>query len=271
MIKKKTPFLLRKPFNVDIILIFYAVFILILFNSCAGEPQFIHEEPVTDTVLAEPLPAEPAVIAVMETPVIETVPETPFLAAVPEPSPEPAAVAVAETPPERFIIPPVPEYISGSGLVPAEMLSEFLLLNNPMDKDFALEFAKIYMEEAAAENINHDIAFAQMCLETGFLRFGGLVEPEQNNFCGLGATGPGHPGLWFPDARTGVRAHIQHLKAYASDEPLNQELVNPRYFLIRLGSSPKISGLAGTWAADPLYASKINGILERLYAFSFRR
>jgi hypothetical protein len=107
-----------------------------------------------------------------------------------------------------------------------------------------------------------------MCLETGFLSFGGLVKPEMNNFCGLGAINAEQPGERFPDQATGVRAHIQHLKAYATKEPLNQELVDPRYFYVRAGSSPLIKGLAGTWARDPRYAEKITGMLERLYRFS---
>jgi hypothetical protein len=90
-----------------------------------------------------------------------------------------------------------------------------------------------------------------------------------NNFCGLGATGPEHPGEVFPSPAAGVRAHIQHLKGYATDEALNGELTDPRYFWIRYGSSPTISGLAGTWAADRQYAVKISNILERLYDFSF--
>jgi hypothetical protein len=118
-----------------------------------------------------------------------------------------------------------------------------------------------------------------MLLETGFLRYGNLVTPDMNNFCGLGATGLIGPdgeiekGLVFPDPRTGVRAHIQHLKGYASSEPLSQELVNPRYrFLVmlqRIGTSPTIHGLTGTWAVDPLYSDKIAAILLRLYEFSF--
>ena len=168
--------------------------------------------------------------------------------------------------PERVPRPVVPQYIMGSGIVSAEDLLAFLLDANPeADMEFVENLVKYYIEEAAIEGVNHDIAFSQMCLETGFLRFGNLVTPDQNNFCGLGATGPGQPGLRFPDPRTGVRAHIQHLKAYATDAPLNRELVNPRYFLVRLGSSPAIWGLAGTWATDPLYADKINNILERLY------
>ena len=173
--------------------------------------------------------------------------------------------------PERPVVPPIPEYIMGQGLTIDESLSNFLRFYNPGTGDFSKELAKLYVEEAFIEGINHDIAFAQMCLETGFLRFGGLVTAEMNNFCGLGAIGPGQRGEWFPDPRTGVRAHIQHLKAYATDVIPTQELVDPRYNLVRYGSSPKISGLAGTWAVDRLYAEKINNILERLYEFAFRR
>ena len=169
--------------------------------------------------------------------------------------------------PER---PQSPEYIMGDGLVPEEKLAMFLVRNNPhADTDFVRSLSVYYIEEAAAEGVNHDTAFAQMCLETGFLRYGGLVTPDMNNFCGLGAIGPEQPGEVFPDPRTGVRAHIQHLKAYASDEPLNQVLVDPRYRYVRPGTAPTIDGLAGTWAADKSYAVKIGAILQRLYDFSF--
>ena len=173
--------------------------------------------------------------------------------------------------PER----PVPSvYIMGKGVVSSENLTDYLLFSNSgADRDFVLALSNYYIEEAALEGVNHDIAFAQMCLETGFLRFGNLVKPEWNNFCGLGAIGPEQPGLIFPDARTGVRAHIQHLKGYASSEPLSREQVNPRYTLLqqlgRIGSSPTIQGLSGTWAADREYAVKIENILNRLYEFSF--
>ncbi|MCL2205571.1 MAG: glucosaminidase domain-containing protein [Treponema sp.] len=163
----------------------------------------------------------------------------------------------------------IPEYIMGRGFLSAQKKAAFLLNGNPgADRDFVHSLAVIYLEEAALEGVNSDIAFAQMILETGFLRFGNLVTPQMNNFAGLGSIGPGQHGLWFPDARTGVRAHIQHLKAYASTAPLNQPLVNPRFRFVRRGSSPTIGGLAGTWAADPLYAHKIRDILRRMYTFA---
>jgi len=172
----------------------------------------------------------------------------------------------AELPPD--IEPEVQYYVMGEGIVPEEKLAAFLLqTNDQADEEYVLSLAAYYIEEAAAEGVNHDTAFAQMCLETGFLRYGGLVTPDMNNFCGLGAIGPEETGLFFPDPRTGVRAHIQHLQAYASTEPLNQELVDPRYRYVKRGSSPTIDGLAGTWAADREYNKKIARILGNLYEF----
>jgi len=193
-------------------------------------------------------------------------PERPGAAEAPERVEIPEILEVTEDPAR----PRIPEYIMGRGIIHPVDKAAFLLNGNPRaDRDFVEVLAVFYAEEAAIEGVNHDVAFAQMILETGFLAFGGLVTPEMNNFAGLGSIGPGQQGLWFPDPRTGVRAHIQHLKAYACIEPLNQGLVNPRFRFVQRGSSPTIGGLTGTWAADPLYAEKIRDILERLYNFTF--
>jgi hypothetical protein len=159
-------------------------------------------------------------------------------------------------------------FIMGKGEIGVELLISFLLSENKnADRVFTEVLAGFYISEAAIEGINHDIAFAQMCLETGFLRYGGLVSPEMNNFCGLGAIGPGIPGEWFPTVELGVRAHIQHLKAYATIEPLRGKLMDPRFHFVRRGSSPTIKDLAGSWAADKFYADKIEIILGRLYRY----
>ena len=191
--------------------------------------------------------------------------ETP-LAAVPEKAVPEKAV------PERHGL---PEEIMGKGVSAKEKLALFLMSNNAkVDSAFARYLAGIYIEEAAAEGVHHDVAFAQMCLETGSLRFGGLVTPDMNNFCGLGSTGARYSdgridrGAVFPNPRTGVRAHIQHLKAYASEEPLNKELVDPRYSYVKLGIAPTIHGLTGRWALDMSYGKKVTAILKQLYEFS---
>ncbi|MDR1910172.1 MAG: glucosaminidase domain-containing protein [Spirochaetaceae bacterium] len=180
------------------------------------------------------------------------------------------AGAAKARPPALPEIPAPPEELLGSGVIPAKDLGAFLLEINPeAEKGFVEELAAYYVEEAALEGINHEVAFAQMCLETGFLRFGGLVTPEMNNFCGLGALGPERPGERFESPKIGVRAHIQHLKAYATESPLEQALVDPRYRYVRKGAAPTLDGLTGTWATDPAYAAKIRGILERLFVFYY--
>jgi hypothetical protein len=136
--------------------------------------------------------------------------------------------------------------------------NESALLNFP-------DIPKLYREEGNAEGVNYDIAFCQMCLETGFLRFGGDVIPQQNNFAGLGSIGGGAETASFPSARIGVRAHIQHLKAYASLEPLVNEVVDPRFRFITRGIAPSIYQLSGRWSVDLDYGVKILAMMKRLY------
>ncbi|MDR2602414.1 MAG: glucosaminidase domain-containing protein [Spirochaetaceae bacterium] len=170
-----------------------------------------------------------------------------------------------KAPPPSVII---PQTILGSGKASRNVMAAFLTQANPsVNAKDALDFAALYIEEAGAEGVNHDVAFAQMCVETGFLNFGGLVTPDMHNYCGLGSIGPGTPGERFPSPRMGVRAQIQHLKAYATNAPLNKELADPRYHLVKRGSASSIDDLAGKWAADPDYAKKIKRVLTRLYTF----
>jgi hypothetical protein len=159
------------------------------------------------------------------------------------------------------------EWIMGKGKMTAYELHYFFMRYNPAgDIERASRLAQLYIEEAEQEGVNHDIAYAQMILETGWLRFTGIVRPEMNNFCGIGATGNTKTGHTFTTERDGVRAHIQHLKAYATpDTPVNP-IIDPRYNLVNpKGKAPTISGLAGTWAKDTAYANKIRALLERMY------
>ncbi|MBD2494400.1 N-acetylmuramoyl-L-alanine amidase [Nostoc sp. FACHB-280] len=144
-------------------------------------------------------------------------------------------------------------------------LQLFLRNNNENALAKFPDLPKLYREEATIEGVNYDIAFCQMCVETGFLRFGGDIRPEQNNFAGLGSIGGGSDAAAFESARIGVRAHIQHLKAYASLEPLVNEVVDPRFRFVTRGIAPLVSQLSGRWSADLDYGAKITAMVQRLY------
>ncbi|MFM7470616.1 MAG: glucosaminidase domain-containing protein [Nodosilinea sp. LVE1205-7] len=127
------------------------------------------------------------------------------------------------------------------------------------------DLPKLYREEAAIEGINHDMAFCQMLVETNSLTFGGSLKPGQNNFGGIGSPTGGPEASSFPNARIGVRAQIQHLKAYGSLEPLIQQQVDPRFPFVRRGIAPLIDQLSGRWNDDKDYGRKIIALMRRLY------
>ncbi len=161
----------------------------------------------------------------------------------------------------------LPSNIMTEGIRSDRFLAHFLTkYNSGIELQKATELAKIYIEESKIEGVNHDIAFTQMCHETGFLKFTGSVKAVQNNFCGLGATNEFDSGDSFDSIRIGIRAHIQHLKAYADHRAFNTELVDTRYKFITRGSAKTVKELTGKWAQDSKYDSKIDQLLENLYS-----
>lgn len=157
------------------------------------------------------------------------------------------------------------DQIMGNGLTTEVQLIMFIKAQDSQMLNTVPEIAKFYREEAAIEGVNHDIAFSQMCLETNFLQFGGTVKPEQNNFGGLGSLGGASESASFPTIQIGVRAHIQHLKAYGSYEPLVQDCVDPRFEFVTRGIAPFVQQLSGRWSDDSTYGDQILALLRRLY------
>ena len=127
------------------------------------------------------------------------------------------------------------------------------------------EFCKILIEEAQVEGVRADVLYAQVMLETNYLRFGGDVSVGQCNFGGLGATGGGASGATFSNVRIGLRASVQHLKAYASTDALVNDCVDPRFQYVKRGCAPSVYDLGnGNWATDPNYSSKIISIMNSI-------
>ncbi|MFC2949938.1 N-acetylmuramoyl-L-alanine amidase [Virgibacillus sediminis] len=114
----------------------------------------------------------------------------------------------------------------------------------------APELGHYYLELGEYYGIRGDIAFAQAMHETDFFQFTATVQPEQNNFAGIGATGPDNHGANFDSPWEGVLAHIQHLYAYAVTAPLPEGYprTDPRFDLVERGSAPAWVDLNGKWA-----------------------
>jgi hypothetical protein len=134
--------------------------------------------------------------------------------------------------------------------------------------------ARLFVEEGHAQGVRGDIAFAQAMLETGYLRYGGQLLPADHNFGGIGACDSCDGGLRFPDPETGIRAHIQHLWAYASPTAdaaaLARPLADVRFAGVRPpGKAPLWESMGtGNWATGTTYAPKVLGIWRQMLAFN---
>lgn len=132
------------------------------------------------------------------------------------------------------------------------------------------QFAQIVYEEAIAEGVKPEVVFTQCMKETAFLKYGGEVNPNQYNFSGIGATGSVH-GASFENVRMGIRAQVQHLKAYGSLDKLINQCVDPRFNLVSRGSAKYVEWLGkkenptgSGWATSKNYGHDIVNMINVL-------
>jgi len=130
------------------------------------------------------------------------------------------------------------------------------------------ELTAYFQWHGNVENVRGDIAFAQSIVETGWFRYGGSVQCEQNNYGGF-------LGKSFPDGETGVRAQIQHLRAYAdpsatscTQPPLATPCADPVFSAVNpKGKAPNWNDMGnGNWAAAPDYAAKVLTVYNEMRA-----
>lgn len=164
--------------------------------------------------------------------------------------------------------------IMGAAVATADQMKAYLKAKNPNVAQSVLDMVPLYLSEGAAEGVRGDIAFAQSCLETGNFGFAGsAVTLEQNNFCGMSVTANGMKGNSFSTPQLGIRAQVQHLKAYASTEPLKGKCIDPRFKYVARGCAEVVEWLGQKenpqgkgWATGAGYGEKIVAILNGILA-----
>ncbi|MEH7378168.1 N-acetylmuramoyl-L-alanine amidase [Neobacillus drentensis] len=176
-----------------------------------------------------------------------------------KPSPAPANSA-KELP---IIADPGQFTIFGPTFLTPEQMNQFVKKVNPN----APELGQFYQTLGKYYGIRGDVAFAQAIHETDYFRFTGVVNPEQNNYSGIGATGGDTRGASFENQEEGVLAQLQHLYAYATAKPLPDQypLVDPRFHLVDRGSAPTWTALNGKWAVPgTTYGQAILNLYEKM-------
>jgi hypothetical protein len=187
-----------------------------------------------------------------------------------------APAAAAELPP----IVAGPDNSVPACVTPGRLMAYLKLRNPKLDARYG-DIATEYMRQGEVLGLRWDFAFYQMIVETGSLSFWrgnrhGDVKPSQNNFAGLGATGRGVRGESFPDIKTGVQAHLEHLLLYAGhpvDEPVAERTRNVREWGVltpwqRTFTRPiNYSDLAAKWApGTKAYSRMLETVADRFNA-----
>ena len=140
----------------------------------------------------------------------------------------------------------------------------------------AQDFFTTLYDEAVTEGVSPELLFVQAMKETGWLQYGGDVKVGQFNFGGLGATGGGAAGASFSSVQIGLRAQVQHLRAYAdasaTPQALSHPLVDTRFTYVRKGSATHVEHLGiqenpqrTGWAAAANYGNDLAAMIDRYF------
>ncbi|WP_367276246.1 glucosaminidase domain-containing protein [uncultured Ruminococcus sp.] len=162
--------------------------------------------------------------------------------------------------------------IMGTAGATVAQMTAYLKSVNPDVPQSVLDMIPYYLSEGEVEGVRGDVAFAQSLLETGNFTFkGSAVTLDQNNFCGMGVTSCGMKGNSFATPQLGIRAQIQHLKAYADTGDLVQACIDTRFRYVQRGCAPYVEWLGiqenpygKGWAAGADYGAKILRILSAI-------
>lgn len=166
--------------------------------------------------------------------------------------------------------------IAGKAVATAAQMVAYIKAKRPGVEQSVIDMIPLYISEGQTEGIAGDIAFAQSCIETGNFAFPQetcKVTLSQNNFAMMGVVAADSKGESFATPQIGIRAQIQHLKAYANNEPLQKECVDPRFHLVSRGSAPYVEWLGQQenpqskgWATAKGYGDRILAVLAEIRA-----
>lgn len=188
-----------------------------------------------------------------------------------------AVLTAREVKQELPVTPAEPEgyhSIAGEAVATAAQMIAYIKAKRPGVEQSVIDMIPLYLTEGKAEGIAGDIAFAQSCVETGLFALPQetcAVKLSQNNFAMMGVTSTFAQGESFATPQIGIRAQIQHLKAYANAEALKGVCVDPRFKLVTRGSAPYVEWLGQKenpqgkgWASSAGYGKKILDALAEI-------
>ena len=137
------------------------------------------------------------------------------------------------------------------------------------------DLAELYFEYSSdCGDVNPAIAYVQAAKETGFGKFGGVLDESYKNPCGLKTPSGGgdtdkNAHQRFDTWDEGVQAHMDHLALYAGAKGYpKDDTYDPRHFVTIKGKATTVSSLGTKWAPSATYGEEVNALYKDLLDFA---
>lgn len=136
------------------------------------------------------------------------------------------------------------------------------------------ELADLYWKYADDSGVNPAIAYVQAAKETGYGKFGGVLDESYNNPCGMKTSAGGedydkNAHQKFNSWDEGVQAHLDHLALYAGAEGYpRSDTYDPRHFVTIKGKAATTNSLGGKWAPSSTYGEEVGKLYMNLLDYA---
>jgi N-acetylmuramoyl-L-alanine amidase len=133
-----------------------------------------------------------------------------------------------------------------------------------------IDLAPTFWKVSEALGINPVGIYCQAAKETGYMKFGGVIDATYFNTCGLKITAGGgnyDPAAHkrFKDWEEGITAHVDHAALYAGAPGYPKAgTPDPRHFPYLKGTAPNWEDLGGKWAPNVNYGKDIAAMMKDL-------
>ena len=141
--------------------------------------------------------------------------------------------------------------------------------------DTFANLAKLYWKYAEdCGDVNPAIAYVQAAKETGYGKFGGVLDESYHNPCGLKTSSGGgdydkNAHQKFNSWDEGVQAHLDHLALYAgADGYPKSDTYDPRHFVTIKGTVTTTNALGGKWAPSLTYGEEVGKLYMDLLDYA---
>lgn len=141
--------------------------------------------------------------------------------------------------------------------------------------DTFIDLAELYFEYAEDHgDVNPALAYVQAGKETGYGKFGGVLDESYHNPCGLKKSSGGgdydaNAHQRFDTWDEGVQAHLDHLALYAGAKGYpRSDTYDPRHFATLKGKAETVNSLSGNWAPSSMYGEEVNKLYRDLLKHS---